>query len=97
MIDIITISIVFLVVVYSLRKTYITNKRKAQNLCYRCGVSLDNIDVGYIRDGNSAFTIKDHKACRSCCKKTGNNVIKLFFYMFLVTIFAVIASLALGL
>ena len=79
-IDILTIVLLVGCGGYSIRKVFVTNRRKKNNQCYRCGKSLDGIETGYIRDGQTIYTFKDHKSCLDCVEKTKHRTFKLILY-----------------
>ena len=95
-IDILTVALIIIIGGYSIRKVYLVNKRESMNQCYRCGKSLEGIEFGYIRDGQSAFTMKDRKSCIDCINKTKSSTLKLLVYFIIVAIVASIISVLLG-
>ena len=77
----ISLVVIFLIVaIYSVRKIVVTDKREKNNRCYRCGVSLEGIEFGYIRDGASVYSAKDRKVCVNCLEATKSNIVRLLLY-----------------
>ena len=96
-IDILTIVLLVGCGGYSIRKVFVTNRRKKNNQCYRCGKSLDGIETGYIRDGQTIYTFKDHKSCLDCVEKTKHRTFKLILYALAISTVAIVAAALLGL
>ena len=96
-IDILTIVLLVGCGGYSIRKVFVTNRRKKNNQCYRCGKSLDGIETGYIRDGQTIYTFKDHKSCLDCVEKTKHRTFKLILYALAISAVAIVAAALLGL
>ena len=94
--DIFTMALIVIIGGYSIRKAYLVNKRESMNQCYRCGKSLEGIESGYIRDGQSAFTMKDRKSCIDCINRTNTSTLKLLMYFVIVAIVGSIISGLLG-
>jgi len=96
-IDILTIALLIGCGGYSMRKVFVTNKREKNNQCYRCGITLEGIETGYIRDGQTMYTFKDHKSCLDCVEKTKYRTFKLILYALAISTFAIVAAALLGL
>ncbi|NOR70741.1 MAG: hypothetical protein GQ532_13780 [Methylomarinum sp.] len=95
-IDILTIVLLVGCGGYSIRKVFVTNKREKNNQCYRCGKSLDGIETGCIRDGQTIYTFKDHKSCLDCVEKTKHRTFKLILYALAISVVAIVAAVLLG-
>ena len=95
-IDILTIALITILGGYSVWKVMITHKREKNNQCYRCGKSLDGIETGYIRDGQTIYSMKDHQCCLDCVEKTKYRTLQLILYALAISVVAIVAAVLLG-